>query len=461
MIKSKRGAENNPWAAPRTAGSNGSSSQSPFAWLVSKIIRIGSIVFILGILILAGIVGYNQYVSGRGATAVLHGEVAAENVAFPVLFNILGAETYNALFRPQIAYGFESDIDQTQQQDVGIKGINLQQLGRPGYGEPIEVLGRFTAASPLQDLEIIVECQLGEGQIVPATVSSSSARGNSAYLFRGDKETITATCLFAEGLNPNNVDFATGVKKPTFDSASPIETTEDLPLEVPGKVTMFIRYNFYSKASHRTYLLSKEVVSGLLRRDPPVDIFEYYGVVDPQLKSDRTVTSQATPGPLNLGIGTYSSQPFVEGTPYSFAVTLTNNFGEWKGNLKKLDSLEVMIPPYIRLETDQDFGNVGQVTTCPFIYDHDGENGFRVYKLKDEELEKVNKECTKEVLQSSSLTLKGCINIFDTAQVPPFICKFKNPDTVYERIAYDFMRSEAHYIYQTQQAAVVKAYRTV
>ena len=66
------------------------------------------------------------------------------------------------------------------------------------------------------------------------------------------------------------------------------------------------------------------------------------------LKSDRTVRSVTTQGPINLGIGTFDSQPFSENIPYYLGVTLTNN-DDWFGNLKELKDVLLYMPPNINV----------------------------------------------------------------------------------------------------------------
>ncbi len=446
-------------------GSSQTSEQAgPLVWLFSKLVKLFSIAFIIVVILLGGIALYTNYQAGAGATAVAHAGAITDNTAFPTLYKILGAETYKAIFRPQVTYGFESDIDSSQTKEVGIKEMSLNQIGRAEYGRPVQVLGRFTASSPLADLDLVVQCQLEDEKPVDAVLSSFSAVGNTARIFKGSKEVVTAGCVFPAGLIPEEKTFVTGFELSTSS------LKKELPITTAGKVKMMIRYTFNSKASHKTYLLSRDVARKILLKDPekdsPLKIFEYFGVKDTQLQSDGRLRSLATPGPLNLGIGTYSSQPFVEKTPYAFAVTLTNNFGEWRGELKKLNSLDLLIPPDIRLEGDEDFGSSvenfagSSVSSCHFVYAGEGDNGFRLYSLKDEELEKVNKECSKEVLQSNSLTEKECIDIFGKDKDIIFNCAFKE-NNAYPRLTFDFIRAEANYIYQTSQSAVVKAYRPI
>ena len=427
-----------------------------FSSFVSGLVKFFTIVFVLVIVGIGGFALYNNYVA-RGATVVAHTEAGVANTGIPFFASILGQETYNGIFRPDQVYGFESDIDKSLAQDVGIKDIKIDQVGRPDFGQPVEVLGRFTASSPLQDLELVVQCQLDEQTPVDAVVSATSSSGNTATVFKGAKETVTASCIFPEGINPEKTTFVRGVEHAGIIPTG-LEKEKALPFEYPGTVKMFIRYKLPSKASHRTYLLAKNVVRQVLSKNPPVDVFTFFGVNDPQLTSDRKIKSIATPGPLNLGIGTFSSQPFVEDTPHPFAVSLTNNFGEWHGELKKLESLDLFIPPYMRLETDSDFASARTASSCAFVYDSDGDNGFRRYRLKDQVLETVNKECTKETLQSASLTEKECIDIFGKDRDKIFTCNFKFSDE-FPRLKYDFIRAEAEYIYQTKEIAVTKAYR--
>ena len=358
-----------------------------------------------------------------------------------------------------VEYGFESEINNAAGKKVGIYDMDMDQIGRPYYNEPIEVLGRFTASSVLEDLELVVDCQLGDEEPVPAVVSSGDAQGNTAFVPKGSTETITATCVFPKGLNPDKNRAITTTSVAPITDRKVLPTTEKItPAVSSEKVTMYIRYPFPGVASYKTYLLDKDTLRKLRTRNPPLDPFDYFGVVEPQLRADNSIKSQATPGPLNVGIGAFTTQPFVQGTPQSFGITLTNNLGEWRGNLKKLEYVNVGIPPYFRLESDAEYGTTTQVT-CPFEFTGEVDpEGFRIYQLKEKVLADINKDCSKESLKSSSLTVKECIDIFGADRDKMFSCKFKYEGR-YSRMVYDFIHAEVKYIYQTTQFVAVQAYK--
>jgi len=440
MIKNKKGLQAPPGADIESKS------------LSRKIFDITKILLILLLIIGAIIIVYNQFAAGRGATAVAHAGVAVERFGIPGLIKIFGQETYNAIAKPDVVYGFLSEIENSQGLDVGIRDVKFQQIGQPFFGEPVEIAGRFTAFSPLLDLDLIVDCELGN-EIVQAEVSAIDALENTARIPKGVNEALSARCIFPKGITPKEETIIRGVQA----SASPLATERVLPAEAAETARILIRYTFYSKASHPTYLLDKNVVRKLRSKQPPVDIFAFFGVVEPQLRSDGTVTSRATPGPLNLGIGTHTSQPFVENTAHPFGVSLTNNFGEWRGQLKKLESLDVFVPDYFHLEGDSEYGET--TVSCPFYFTGVvNEEGFRVYSLKEETLAKINKDCSEETLGSSSLTKKECIDILGTNRDMGFDCRFKYGEA-FSRMSYDFIHAEAHYIYQTDEPVVVKARR--
>ncbi|MFA4886944.1 MAG: hypothetical protein WC595_01915 [Candidatus Nanoarchaeia archaeon] len=434
-----------------------------FLGLLGRGVRILSFMFIVVVMIATVVIIWNQVALGRGSQAVTHADVLVEQSGAPALSRILGTQTYNALFNPNslnVQYGFESEIDNAAGKKVGIYDMKLEQNGRPYYNEQIEVLGRFTASSVLEDLELVVDCQLGEGEIIPAVdVSAGEAQGNTAFVPKGSTETITATCKFPKGLNPDQNRAITTTSPGIITENKVLPTFEKItPAVASEKVTMYIRYPFPGVASYKTYLLDKDTLKKLRTRNPPLDPFDYFGVVEPQLKADNSIKSQATPGPLNVGIGAYTTQPFVQNTPQAFAITLTNNLGEWHGNLKKLESLNVNIPPYFRLESDAEYGATTQVT-CPFEFTGEIDpEGFRVYSLKEKVLADMNKECSKESLKSTTLTVKECIDIFGADRDKMFSCKFKYSGG-YSRMVYDFIHADVKYIYQTTQFAAVQAYK--
>src|SRR3989338_6073829 len=251
MIKNKKGLQAPPGADIESKS------------LSRKIFDITKILLILLLIIGAIIIVYNQFAAGRGATAVAHAGVAVERFGIPGLIKIFGQETYNAIAKPDVVYGFLSEIENSQGLDVGIRDVKFQQIGQPFFGEPVEIAGRFTAFSPLLDLDLIVDCELGN-EIVQAEVSAIDALENTARIPKGVNEALSARCIFPKGITPKEETIIRGVQA----SASPLATERVLPAEAAETARILIRYTFYSKASHPTYLLDKNVVRKLRSKQP-------------------------------------------------------------------------------------------------------------------------------------------------------------------------------------------------
>src|SRR3989338_4244771 len=231
---------------------------------------------------------------------------------------------------------------------------------------------------------------------------------------------------------------------------------------------MFVKYEFSSKATHNTYFLNKESADFLLSSG--TDPFKYYGIKEPLLKSDRTVRSKATQGPLTLGIGTFDSQPFSENTPYYFGVSMQNN-PDWLGNLKSIKSLKVSIPPNIILGSDSEFlreqisatpEQQGLVSTtgCDFVNSGStDDNGFKIYTLSEQKLKEVNRPCDKKSLLNTLLTEEDCLDIYKNNL--RFLCQFMvTEDIPSDNMYYDFIRADSSYVYETKKSVAVDVYQT-
>jgi hypothetical protein len=389
------------------------------------------------------IAGWNYYQSGLGASQVTHAGTAAESTGALVLGK-LGLTTIRDAIYGNYNYGFESDIEQTQTDpDLGVKISDLRQVGLPQYGEPVEIIGTIKAKSPEDDLKLIVNCRLDDGDLIPAIVSSTTSSGNEATLYKGQLEVIQASCVFPKGIQPEKVTMV----RPGTKQTEPIKTSK--------QARMYADFEYKTKASHNTYFMPSAELSEILKLNK--EPFTLYKVNDPQLTYDRKITSITTAGPIKVGIGTLVSQPFVEDRPYSFGITLANNL-DWSGNLKKLEQIYVYLPPFLYLDGEKEFGEKQFTSTCAF--DPTGQidqDGFKIYKIKESLLAQTNKECNKETLKSLSLTEQQCIDLFGKNRDITFRCNFKAPETQGQGLQYDFIRAEAKYIYQTERVIAVDA----
>ncbi|MBI5391421.1 hypothetical protein HZB00_00300 [Candidatus Woesearchaeota archaeon] len=392
------------------------------------------------------------FASGGGAALIAHGEVAASDTGLPAAQRLAKAAGLNFLFGDSpVSYAYEADIDQSQinSEKMGVRIVSLEQSAKAEFGKPIKVNGVIEAASTLQDIDLVVNCQLDENDLVPARISRKIASGeqqNTIRILKNAEQRIDAVCEFPKGLAAPSDSSLPGAGK-TYVTA--------------GKVKMYATYNFVSRASHRTYFLSdQELQSFYSKGKKSIDIFKFYGIYgkDPQLGSDGKVKAVASPGPITLAIGTDASQPFAENTPYTFGITLSNN-NDWRGELKKIEYTELQVPPFIRLEGDNDYLIKTGIVTCPFEFTgQTDKNQFRIYRLKQEYIAAINKECDKKTLGELDLTQSQCIDLFAKDKDQTYRCEFvstRAPETV----EYDLIRAESAYIYQTKKEVAVEAIR--
>ncbi len=388
------------------------------------------------------------FVTGGGAALITHGSAAAEQSGLPGLQKYASAAGLDFLFGDPskvAGYGFESDIDKSQPlaQNAGVKVIKLEEEGKPEYGKPIKVRGILQAAAALQDIDVVVDCQLDDSDLIPAIIGGTTVSGNTARIFKGAQETLEATCVFPKGLTP-----ASGT-----------------PLIFTGKARMYATYSFTSRASHRTYFLNAQAIQEFRRKgQEAIDIFKTYGVYgkDPQLQSDGKVRAVASPGPVTVAIGTDASQPFAENTPYTFGITLSNN-ADWNGQLKKIEYAEVQVPFFLRLEGDQDYPQQFQTgaVTCPLAFTQEtGKNDFRIYRLKTEVVSNLNRACDKKTLEQLQVSQQDCVDLLGTDRDKTFRCAFVSTRPS-ETLEYDIIRAETKYEYQTQRVIGVEAIRPI
>lgn len=339
---------------------------------------------------------------------------------------------------PTASESFESTVEKNQyNQDLGVKISSLRALdSRVFENQPIIVRGEIKALS-LEDMTISVYCTMGDEK-VDGQVSAKGG-GDTIKIFKEVPQTFSATCTFSGVTLGEGKDI--GAKK----------------------IEMFAKYNFNSLATHTTYLLSGDNAEFLLSKGE--DPFEYYGIDDSLLKSDRTIRSKATQGPVLVSIGTLESQPFSEDIPYTLGVSMKNNL-DWSGNLQTIRSLDLIIPQNIVLASDSDFLRKqisGETlfeteTACNFV--NTGavdDNGFKIYSLSSSRLKYVNELCEK----SSLILFSSEQDCWDYKNNLEFWCKFMVVEDIPSDIPYfTFIRANANYVYETSKAITVKIYKS-
>lgn len=171
-------------------------------------------------------------------------------------------------------------------------------------------------------------------------------------------------------------------------------------------MTFKVNFDFVNEAYYKVYVIRKEAYDDLVSKGQ-VDIFDYYNVQDSLIKLNGEVDSKTTPGPVNLGLGTRTSQPFVNGEDLIFlGVTLKPNWNN--GNIKYVKDLTLKITPEIVLDSDPnncDFEKYGEE-----ISEETGEMLYNLYRLTPYAFsEKVNIGCTKEELAGTGMTEATCM----------------------------------------------------
>lgn len=390
------------------------------------------IIIIVGV-ILGGLFTYNYfYRAGEGVSTLKHAGVGLEKTGIIAAGKLGILDIIGVAINPEkarVSYGFESDIEEDSiKRDLGVEITSLEQVGGRAFsGNDLIIRGVVTAETSEEELIAKARCNM-EGYEGDVKAEISGVSGDSIDLFKDIPQTFTVTCTF-----PNGV------------------TLKDLSKTRITKIAkLFVEYDFITKAMHKTYFLSKTNANSLIAQG--VDPFVYYNIRDPLLKSDRTVRSVTTKGPINLGIGTFDSQPFSENVPYFFGVTLINN-DDWFGNLKELNELSLYMPPNIKLAGEGDFSG-----DCDFYYTGSTDRyGFKIYSLDHDKIEQANKDCSKEALVKQLMTEDKCLNFFKNNL--NYMCKFMVvEDLSDESIFKDFMRAEIDYVYETSSSVAVDIY---
>ncbi len=204
----------------------------------------------------------------------------------------------------------------------------------------------------------------------------------------------------------------------------------------------------YAIANYDVYLMEAnefERIVYQLGEDP----FNYYGISDPHLRFGNVMVSTTTPGPVNLAIGTDTSQPFAggigvnqENEKYYFQVSLTS---QERGEIKKVESLTLKVPSEIALDEDR--------RNCDFQFSGEYDGNYKVYTLTDHAFYNVvNKDCSQEALEGTGITKNNCLKDFDTTGVV-LQCFFEIPEysSEWSPIVQTNFIAETKFIYEKEK----------
>ena len=403
-------------------------------------------------MLLGGIAGYNTFFStGAGGAAAKTAGIAAQEKV-PGLVQTLGLENiYYAIVDPKQLFTdpFTPVVDENYQStDIGVKIEEFKQIGQAFEHDPIILRGAIRAqglydpsAQEYRSLTLTAYCTLEdyeEGKKFPATLDSPFSSGNQVEVLGGKgSEYIEATCEFPQGMSIASTTKVIEVKEAKLLVGYEFETWGYLPL----------------------YTLNKKDLYELRKKGE--SIFEFYAINEPLLNSDDTIQSKASEAPVRLGIGTYQAQPFTDGPSYWLTVTLRNN-AVWGGQIGKLSSLEVEIPPGFVMESDPRFGTdtlESADKSCSFEPLGDTtEQDWEIYVLKPELLAKLNKDCHAYTLRDVALTEKQCFDIFKRDM--SFNCRMKIIKPVENTQPIQLpVHATARYLYQTTNSAPVKIFK--
>nr|MBA4405358.1 hypothetical protein [Nanoarchaeum sp.] len=334
---------------------------------------------------------------------------------------------------------YSSEIDDSEEyEDVGVEIVNFESSQTTYFqGNDVRGIAVVEAASLSRNMSnIVFNCSLedyyGKALVQPADYS---------YFGNGVKTRKSVGCIF-NGSDVNIGSATLNTKTMSFKAS----------------------FDFVNEAYYNIYVMRKETYENIVY-EKQEDPFDYYDVQDDLITVGNVVNSKSTPGPINLGIGTGTSQPFTEGTDPNFLqVSLTPNWNN--GNIKYVKDLTLKVTPEIVLENNPnscDFELYGEE-----LDEQTGEKLYNLYKLTPYAFsEKVNIGCTKEDLNGTGLTSRSCMK--DLKSNVQLQCFFSIPvfpeesvQTEGERVNFVLLSpiiARAEYVYELEKKTTVEIRR--
>ncbi len=288
---------------------------------------------------------------------------------------------------------------QVEEEEFGVKIIDLELEERLYYtGDPISAIATMNVKAPKEE-DIVIDfsdaCDLQdyEGEV---EVSGPFIGEREITVLSGNEDDFDITCKFLDGFE--DLDKAISRKKVTFQPS----------------------YNFVQDVEW--YVKSKYSES----------------------KNDEKVGASIAvkKGPMILKLYSKSRQPFYVDRTYKLFLELENNKIVWDGKLDKIENVNLKIPSNVELIDDR---------FCDFE-ERSSRGDYGVYSLKDDELEKINVDCSsREFLNEQDLTMVECFDVLKDGI--KMSCEFKFLDAEEEISAGFPFIAEVSYSYIAEDTA--------
>jgi|APSaa5957512576_1039674.scaffolds.fasta_scaffold16253_2 hypothetical protein len=425
--------------------------------IFGSILRILLVLLIIGGLGVFSYIGYVQISSGN---ADVYSDKAFYNIGEITddsgIFSQLKTQWYK-LTNPESLNTHKSVVERNENNaelgvDIGAFEANKNSdyfEGETIRGTAVVTAGGLSGEESLIDVDCELENYYGEKLITPEEIR---------YPGNGHAIQKSVSCNFLNG-----------------DKLSLPKLKNSLELKFTAA------FEGYAIANYDVYLMEakefERVVYGL-GEDP----FNYYGISDSHLRFGNVMVSTTTPGPVNLAIGSSTSQPFAGGpNPYSVSgmarsdaegnvifddsiiegefapekyylqISLTS---QENGKIKKVESLTLKVPSEIVLDEDR--------RNCDFKFSGEYDGNYKVYTLTDHAFYNVvNKDCSEESLNGTGITEHNCLKDFDTTGVI-LQCFFEVPEYSSEWspiVATNFI-AETKFIYEKEKKEYIVVRRS-
>jgi hypothetical protein len=292
-----------------------------------------------------------------------------------------GQQLWNQTVNPD----FESNVEQTHEQEVGIKIDNIEGLREEPFIHQSLILYSMIRAKTLD-------------KPVPIKMSCFADRD-----INDDK-------IDVKGVVKESSAYVTSIQSIPFVCEFEENTLQDRTYSIQFDAT----FPFTTSSYIRRYVIDQDRLDSM--RQQEIDPFEQYAITDKEPKSIFT------PGPVKLGVTTPDPLivlPSNESKQVYLYIKMENNFG-WSGKINNIHYLNFMIPKGFKLSqgkggpekfactykvTEANTDNMCNCNPTDSVCINDC-NNYNVYSIDIEDLKVKNKK-TKE-MELPSKIIVGC-----------------------------------------------------
>jgi len=436
--------------------------------IIGKILAFILFLIFVGLIILFGIFLYNSFTGGGAGVVGTELESGLEETGAGRGAKGFFKDIFEVIINPEKAVAragtFETTVRENKENEE--LGVFLEDLTfnikNKVFEEGRGIVGRarLKSDSLLDTTTVRISCDIEDYDKTKPILTVTGTGVTSAFTAVSGRQTLEEVAqenfetiqVYKGRPSINNIlcNYKEGIKLEDLKEA--FFESEDRNLAAL-KFNIRARYDFETNAFSKVYYMSNQALQDIFLEGE--DPFKKFNIKDSLIQRDGTIKTENTAGPIDFVIASPDAQPFAEGNPYFLEIGIRSAGSKWKGDLRRLNSLEVHVPSEIIIEEEN-----CDLERSNNVYG-DQVGLFTIYNLKEENIKKINDICasTREADRVTGKIISDtCLDKVE--DIPNFLCQFTMQDNQNTEPEFTYFRGNAEYEFETRITDVIKILKT-